>query len=225
MLRAARPIVVGLVLVTVTAAVRAAGPQPAAVLRDPIDPHEQTSLAFGQRSHWLQPWRAYLDTVPATRLLDSVGINFDVPPAQARKTAQLLARAGFRRARIEVGWGDFSYSQPARLNKPAELRTTLRALAAAHLRPLILLTATDLRPCPTRSFQARLLEPAARGATGVRVDAATAAAIVPGRSGLTLPAGSKAAGILFTAVRNGTATLSKPLPQSLAAGNHPAVTL
>jgi hypothetical protein len=40
-----------------------------------------------------------------------------------------------------------------------------------------------------------------------------------------LPAGAKAADILFTAVRDGTATLSKPLPESLDAGNHDAATL
>jgi hypothetical protein len=30
-----------------------------------VDPMQQTALAFGARSHWLQPWRAYLDTVPS----------------------------------------------------------------------------------------------------------------------------------------------------------------
>lgn len=214
----------GIVLAVTTAAVPSGGGPPN-VLRDPIDPHEQSSVAFGQRSHWLQPWRAYLDTVPATRLLDAVGIDFDVPPANARTTARLLARAGFRRARIEVGWGSFSYARPTRLNHPAALRTTLRALAAAGLRPLILLNANDLDPCPARSFQARIVEPAERGALSVRVDGATAAAIVPGRTGLTLPAGGKAAGILFTSVSDGSATLSKPLPESLAAGTYPATTL
>jgi hypothetical protein len=203
----------------------APAPRPLAVLRDPIDPRQQTSIAFGERSHWLQPWRAYLDTVPATRLLDAVGIDFDVPPAHARATARLLARAGFRRARIEVGWGWISYSRPDRLKHPAALRTELLALRRANIRPLILLNANDLGPCPSRSFQATLEEPAARGAVSVHVDAATAAAIVPGRSGLTLPAGSKAAGILFTSVHGGIATLSRPLPQPLAAGSRPAVTL
>ena len=203
----------------------AVSPRPLFVLRNPIDPRQQTRIAFGQRSHWLQPWRAYLDTVPATRLLDAVGIAFDVPAAQARATAQLLARAGFRRARIEVGWGSFSYSQPDRLKHPGALRAVLLALERVHIRPLILLNANDLEPCPIRSFQATLDDPAERGALSVHVDAATAAAIVPGRSGLTLPAGGKAAGILFTSVKDGIATLSKPLPERLAAGSHAAVTL
>jgi hypothetical protein len=230
MLRAALLIAVMVLATSIAASAgpasrSAAVPRPLAVLRDPIDPRQQTSIAFGQRSHWLQPWRAYLDTVPATRLLDAVGIDFDVPPAQAPATAKLLVRAGFRRARIEVGWGWFSYSHPDRLKHPAALRTELLALRRANIRPLILLNANDLGPCPSRSFQATLEEPAARGALSVHVDAATAAAIVPGRSGLTLPAGSKAAGILFTSVHDGIATLSRPLPKPLPAGGQPAVTL
>jgi hypothetical protein len=201
------------------------GPRPSLELREPIDPREQTAVAFGERSHWLQPWRAYLDTVPATRLLDAAGIDFDVPSAQAPATAALLGRAGFRRARIEVGWGSFSYSHPDRLKHPGALRTVLLALRGAHIRPLILLNANDLEPCPLKGFRVTLEEPAGRGALSVHVDAATAAAIVPGRSGLTLPADGKAAGILFTSVHDGIAALSRPLPESLPAGGHSAVTL
>jgi hypothetical protein len=229
MLRAA-PLIAAVFLATlvVAGAGPAAGPpegaRPLVVLRDPIDPRQQTSIAFGERSHWLQPWRAYLDTVPATRLLDAVGINFDVAPARAQEIAQLLAHAGFHRARIEVGWGSFSYSHPERLKNPGSLRTVLRALEKAHIRPLILLNANDRGPCPMQTFEAKLVEPAERGSRSVHVDGPTAAAIVPGRSGLS-PPGGKAAAVLFTAVRNGTATLSKPLPENLSAGDHPAATL
>src|SRR3954467_3745371 len=79
-------------------------------LRKPIDPRQQTSLAFGQRSHWLQPWRAYLDTVPATRRPDAIGINFNVEPAEAEATARLLSESGFRRARVSFGWESIAYS-------------------------------------------------------------------------------------------------------------------
>ena len=36
-----------------------------------VDPRQQTALAFGDRSHWLQPWKAYMETPPVTRLLDA----------------------------------------------------------------------------------------------------------------------------------------------------------
>ena len=207
------------------AASSAAGGRPVAAVSHPIDAQQQLRVAFGERSHWLQPWRAYLDTVPATQLLDATGIDFDVPPARARAVARLLARTGFRRARIEVGWGSFSYARPNALKRPRALATTLLALRDAHIRPLILLNANDLEPCPLRQFQARLVEPAAAGATSVQVDDRTASAIVPGRSGLTLPPDDKAAGVLFTSVRDGMATLSKPLPMPLGIGDHAAATL
>lgn len=42
---------------------------------NPIDPRQQTALAFGQRSHWLQPWRAYSLTPPATQLQRALGVT------------------------------------------------------------------------------------------------------------------------------------------------------
>jgi len=79
--------IVGLVLVIAAILVAKAlfGPDPQAadMLRDPIEASQQTALEFGERSHWLQPWRAYLDTVPAQRLRDAVGINFNVGAAEA----------------------------------------------------------------------------------------------------------------------------------------------
>src|SRR3954447_25632317 len=89
-----------------------------ATLRNPIDPRQQTDLAFGERSHWLQPWRAYLDTPPATRLRDAIGINFNVEPAEAEATARLLSESGFRRARVSFGWESIAYSNPDQLRQP-----------------------------------------------------------------------------------------------------------
>jgi hypothetical protein len=204
----------------------AAGGAPVAVLEHPVRASEQTAVGFGERSHWLQPWRGYTDTVPAARLLDAVGINFDVPPRQAAATARLLAHAGFRRARVEVGWSSFSYTDSQRLREPTSLRTILLALKAQHIRPLILLNANDGQPCPARTLDVRTTTPAPAGATTITVDAATRAAIVPGRSGLTLPPDRKAAGILFTSVdQSGVVALSRPLPDALPSGAHPGTTL
>src|SRR5205085_1208828 len=41
-------------------------------LQNPIDSRQQTLLPWGTRSHWLQPWRGYLDTPPASMLRDAV---------------------------------------------------------------------------------------------------------------------------------------------------------
>ena len=191
-----------------------------------VDPAQQTALGFGDRSHWHLPWRAYLDTVPATRLRDAVGIQFNVSAAEADATARLLAANGFRRARVEQGWGGVSYDDPSRLADPADFRTKLQALNRHGIRPLILLNAHHGGPTPSRPFSATLMEPAARGARRVRVDAGTLAQIVPGRSGLELSGEHRQGDVLFTAVdTDGWAELARPLPTDLPAGAHPAVTL
>ena len=190
-----------------------------------MDPRQQTRLAFGERSHWLQPWRAYLDTPPATRLRDAIGINFNVEPAEADATARLLADSGFHRARVEFGWSAFAYEDPSLLSDPQRFRTILGALRRHGIRPLILLNAHHGAPGPTRFFSARLAGRAAAGARRVRLDAATARQVEPGRTGLNSPSG-KAADVLFTSVsRDNTARLSKPLPRALGAGEHGAATL
>jgi len=185
-LRPAGWALVGLVLVFAAILVGKAllgGPDPqgAGTLRAPIDASQQTALDFGERSHWLQPWRAYLDTVPAQRLRDAVGINFNVAAAQAPATARLLARSGFKRARVEVGWGSLSYDDPGVISQLPELRTRLEALKANGIRPLILLNAHHGVPCPMRTFSANVTAPAAAGARTLRVDATTAAALVAGQ--------------------------------------------
>ena len=200
------------------------GPGGGTLLR-PIDPRQQTVVVFGVRSHWLQPWRGYLDTFPATRLLDAIGINFNVEPSEAEATARMLARNGFRRARIEIGWDRMSYNDPAQLGDKKRLRALVGALARHGIRPLVLLNSNQGIPCPVRRFGADLAEPAEAGATSVRLTPASATQVVPGRSGIDGP-GYKAAGVLFTGVSpDGTATLSKPLPQRLNAGPNPATTL
>jgi hypothetical protein len=197
----------------------------AGILRNPIDPAQQTLLSFGDRSHWLQPWRAYLETVPATKLRDAIGINFNVAPGEAAATATLLARSGFARARVEIGWGALDY-ETGRIGHLADVRTILAALRDNGIRPLILLNANHGIPCPARFFDAVITQSAPRGARQVTLDRATAEAVVPGKTGLnSLSSDYKAADVIFTSVDGGVATLAKPLPRDLAPGTYPAATL
>jgi hypothetical protein len=194
-------------------------------LRTPIDPAQQTALAFGERSHWLQPWRAYLDTPPATRLRDAIGINFNVDPREADATAALLQRSGFRRARIEISWDQIRLNDPDRLRADSTLPALVGALKSHGIRPLILLNANHNGPGLARFFTAELAQPAAKGARQVRLTQATVRHVEQGHSGLNRADG-KAADVLFTSLgADGTATLSKPLPEPLAAGPHEAATL
>src|SRR3954469_17358206 len=133
------PVLTLLVLLVAAAPARAAGY---------IDPQQQTSLAFGQRSFWVQPWRGYLDTVPGTVMRDAVGVNSTVDPAETPRTAEVLARAGVRRARVEIPWSAMSFDDPARLADLARIDAVLTALRANGIRPLILLNANQGAPGP-----------------------------------------------------------------------------
>jgi hypothetical protein len=195
------------------------------VLVDPYRPSQQTDLAFGERSHWLQPWRGYLDTVPARRLGDALGINFNVPPGRADRVAKELAAAGFHRARIEVSWCRVSDTQPARLSDVPALRTTLLALRRYHLRPLVLLNAHHGCPGPLRHFKVRLTAPAAAGARQITLDPASIRQVELGHTGLDATTTYKAAAFLFTRVTGNTVTLSTPLDRSLPPGSYAASTL
>jgi hypothetical protein len=53
-----------------------------------IDPSYLTDAPFGTHSHWLQPWRAYQETIPAQRFLDAQGIVLegeDLPHAGQKR--------------------------------------------------------------------------------------------------------------------------------------------
>ncbi len=196
---------------------------------DPIDPGQLTALPFGARSDWLQPWRSSLVTRPATALQDAIGINFNVTPAEAPATAQLLADSGVRRVRLEVPWGQMSYVDPSQIVDPEALDEYVDAFRAYDLRPLILLNANSGLPGPGLFLDLTLTAPAAEGATTVDLDPASVALVVPGLTGINAPDDNgypMAAGVLITAVApDGVATLSRPLPISLAAGSVPATTL
>jgi len=183
-----------------------------------FEPQQQTDLDFGLRSHWLQPWRGYVDTPPATKVRDGVGINFNVQPSQADAVAALLAAAGFRRVRYEIPWCWVSYDNPARLTNKASIDTVLGAFAKYKLRPLVLLNAHEGCPGPLRHLQVRLAASASVGTRTLRLEQASAQQVEPGLTGLDATTQYKAAAILFTALSGTTVTLSKPLDRSLAAG-------
>ena len=120
---------------------------------DPIDPKYLTETPFGTTSFWIQPWRAYLDTWPASRLLESLGINFNVSAPQAEATAQLLQDSGFKLARIAINWDALSYGDPTQFSDETSVRTRLEALHKHGLRPLILLDANSEGPTPATPAQ------------------------------------------------------------------------
>jgi hypothetical protein len=196
---------------------------------DPIDPHYLSGLPFGASSFWVQPWRAYLDTWPASRLLEAVGINFNVGAKEAEGTAQLLQDSGFKLARIGVPWNAISYSNPSALLPADEssLTTRLTALHKHGLRPLVILDSNSGDPTPSLAATLETTAAAPAGARTVTLNAASAARVVAGKTGfdaLTHFKGSP--DVLISAVgAGGVATLSQPLPSALPAGVHAGTTL
>src|SRR5689334_9002570 len=134
-------------------------------LADPIDPAQELKLPFGARSQWLQPWRAYLDTPPARNVNNGLGINFNVPVQQAEATAAALQRAGFHRARIEIGWNTIDPNNTGSLSPAiaAQDRTILGALFRHHIRPLILLNTNDGIPTAVTDITLHVIVPAPAG--------------------------------------------------------------
>ena len=220
--RALRPLLAALTALVLLAPASAGGQVFAGEVTQYVDPRQQTLLSYGDESHWLQPWRAYLDTVPAVRFRDALGITFDVPDKHADAAARLLAANGFKRARFEVGFNNVQYGAPSQLVNYNSLRTRLLALKKYGIRPLILLNSNQGAPAPNQVVALRTIEPAPRGATRIRLDAASAAAVVPRKTGLNnFQTAGKMADPLITAVdANGWATLSRPLIRDLPAGSH-----
>jgi hypothetical protein len=172
-------------------------------------------MEWGNRSHWKQPWRSYLDTTPATTLINAIGINFNIPNHKGptlTATAKLLGDSGFKRARVEVGWNNIAFDDPSHLipyNREG-LEMSLDALKENGIRPLILLNANSGGPCPSKPETIELTKPAEKGDTAIHIAPADVGKIVPGRTGIR--SGGTAANYLFTSVQpDGTVQLSAPL--------------
>jgi hypothetical protein len=198
---------------------------PGGVVTDPIDPKYLTELPFGARSLWIQPWRAYMDTWPASRLIDSLGINFNVTPTEAEDTAQLLQESGFKLARYEIGWNSISYEHPSTFVNEASIDEELEALHKHHLRPLILLNANSGEPGPTKPVTLETTSEAPAGARTVTLTAASASQVVPGKTGFDYLTFGGNPDLLIASISGDTATLATPLLKALPPGAHKGATL
>lgn len=179
-----------------------------------INPAYFTSLPFGAHSYWLQPWRAYQETVPANEFLQGIGINIGGQVKNPHILMQMLAKYGFRSVRIEVGWVSLDYrTEQISSDTAATLRSWLLACQRYGLRPLILLNANQGAPCPMLFYDKVLAAPAHKGDTHILVT--DAQGVVPGYSGLNNLTEYWAAEAIVTSIQGNTLLLSKPLPKDL----------
>lgn len=182
-----------------------------------IDRAYLDKLPFGAHSHWLQPWRAYLETVPANQFLQGMGIGLDLKDRENPDLVlQMLATHGIQTARIEIGWNNLSYERETLQND--RLQAILKACKRWKVRPLILLNANQGIPTPTQFFQRTATAYALAGSRTIQLNDTSGLEI--GRSGLNNVTDSYwAAEALITAINDKTIVLSKPLPKTIAAGS------
>ena len=186
----------------------------------PVAPYtdpRQLDCPWPKMSHYLQPWRGFLETRSGADFLSGFGVNLQVPAGTEELAVRLLAESGLKTFRIEIGWGEMNRDE-THLNNEAQARRRLELCAHYGIRPTILINAHHGVPCPLRFFQRRLTIAAPAGSKTVTLD--NVADLVPGRSGLCQLTTYWAAEALITAVDSatGTVTLSKPLPKALPAG-------
>jgi hypothetical protein len=173
-------------------------------------------LPFGAHSHWLQPWRAELETVPASRFINGIGIGLDLFDSEnSDLILEMLARNGIKKVRIEIAWSNLDYTTERIDND--RIRSMLRACKKWGVRPLILLNANQGAPVPMLFFERRAKLAAAKGSRTLRLDDATG--LIVGRSGLNDLTKYWAAEALITAISGDTITLSKPLRKAIAPGS------
>ena len=187
--------------------------QAAALATPYIDPANM--LPFGPHSHWIQPWRSYLETLPASSYIKGSGINLN-SDGHPDLIVRMLASHGIKHARIEIGWGHLDYDNETDTSHLAHYRAQLAACKRWGVRPLILLNANEGAPTPHRFFERTVGAAAPAGSRTIRLTDTTG--LVVGRSGLSDVTTYRAAEILFTAMSGNTLTLSKPLPAAVSAG-------
>lgn len=195
---------------------------PAGTLATPYtDSAQFTSLPFGTHSHWLQPWRAYLETVPATTFLQGIGIQWNVnDSANQEVIAQMLAKNGIVRARVEFNWNKIDFDDETKLvpSFADTVRSQLLALKKYGIRPLILLNGHHGQPCPIKFVERPLAADARTGDTTVKLNDVSDLKV--GYSGLSYLNDDKAAGLLITKISGNTLSLSKPIPKNIKAGTN-----
>jgi hypothetical protein len=125
----------------------------------PVAPYtdpRQLDCPWPKMSHYLQPWRGFLETRSGADFLHGLGVNLHIPNGTEELAIRLLAESGLKAVRIEVGWGEMNWDE-TRLNNEDKIRRRFELCARYGLRPTILINAHHGVPCPLRFFQRRLV--------------------------------------------------------------------
>lgn len=217
MTRAERP-QRGLILaLALSAASLAAGETPA--MRPYVDP-SQLDVPWPRHSHVKQPWRGFLETKPATELLDGIGMCFHFHGGSMEAQLGLLAATGIRCIRWEQPFGSYDPDIKAfSKQSEARYRQMLRLCKRLGILPIILLNAHHGYPCKLKHFERRLAADAPKGATELILDSVDGLQVLySGTNGLT---DYWAGEVLFTEIdpERKAVKLSKPFPKDMKKGD------
>jgi hypothetical protein len=171
-------------------------------------------------SFYVQPWRGYVETVPATQFLDGIGIDYNlVDGGHHDANIRALAAAGFRSLRVEVPWSALDATESAVAPRfLPDYRTILAACHRYGVTPLVLLNANSGGPEPSQTIERTVAAAAPVGARSLRLTSVDG--LVVGHSGLSNLTEAWMAEVLFTAIHpsTGIVSLSRPLPVAVPAG-------
>jgi len=218
----------------------AAPPRSVGTVAPYIDPAQLTHVPFGSASQWAQPWRAYMDTVPATTFINGTGVTLNTAGSGDQNLMlRMLASHGISHARIEIPFGAINYNDERQINGADSLTAQLRAAKRYGVRPLILLNANQGFPVPSQQSLRAVARTARAGATVVRLTDVRGLKLgysgmdmaderLPGRDGpytaapfpptLAYAPYDWAAGDMITAIHGHDITLAKPLKRTAYAG-------
>jgi hypothetical protein len=178
-------------------------------------------LRWPGSSLYIQPGREYIQTIPATTLLNGIGLNYNLPSGTDHAAAiATLASAGIRSLRIEVNWGEMLPDGSGLTPSAAKRFSAIFAACALNgITPVILLNANSGKPQPVLTVTRRLVVHAPAGAVSITLD--DASGLVANHSGLSKLADNwPAAGALITQIGpGGVVKLSKPIPRAIPSGS------
>lgn len=189
-------------------------------------------LPYPEVSFYHQVWRGWMETVPATKFLGGIGVNYNpgnITASQSDANLKYLASIGVHVIRISPGWDSINHLDETQFNPMAQARLTdLFANCKKYgITPTITLDANDQAPEPGQPrFFGNLVGNPQIGDSKVTVSGLNASDIVVhkpnssmGSSGIT-GGGLVEAQHLITKVSpvangNLTLSLSKPLTAAL----------
>ncbi|MDP6380729.1 MAG: hypothetical protein QF662_05225, partial [Phycisphaerae bacterium] len=195
----------------------AAGKEPKLV---PYVQPEQMKIPEGKRSLLMQPWRAYAETVPGTKLLNGVGIYYKHIPHNADHDAVigLFAECGFSFIRLAPHANIMPWDGN-KIGGTKEFIEQLRACKKHNIRPQMVLIGHAYQPCPIRRTSKKVVKDAPKGVRQLTLDSVDG--LVTRYSGISTLTDYVSAEVLFTDInaKTNVVKLSRPLPKELKAGS------